>query len=323
MKKNFLSYLLCLSSLISFGQVFQQGNADWISVYQSYSCPSAFSYHLWNETLTGDTTIGPYTYQKLTYQPLCIKQFDGKLCQASLEHSNIPPIDIGGIRQDGKKVYFYKFNVPNSIFTDYDFIVARLEENAETLLYDFNWSTGDTVNVLIENGEVYRTYQVTTVDTIDGNKHITLKTLFAFGHDITVIEGLGESRGIFGMYYFLNPTHDDLLYSCIRQDGEVIEHHLECEICATVSTHDQQLFAPLQLFPNPASDEVWIDVGDVSESFSLHVYNSSGQLVHKDLKYNTENSIPMYSLGLNGWVFIILTDQKGLPRIGKIFVEGN
>lgn len=321
MTKILLLILLFLNNCICFGQAFPQGNAEWISVYQAYSCPSAFSYHLWNERLTGDTTIGAFTYQKLTYQPLCVKQFQGKLCQPFLEHATIPPMEIGGIRQDGEKVYFYKFNVPDSVFTDYDFIVARLEDNAETLLYDFNWSTGDTVNVFIENGEVYRTYQVTTVDTVDGKKHITLKTLFAFGHDITLIEGHGESRGIFGMYYFFNPTHDDLLFSCFSQDGEALENHLECGICGTVSTEDQNLIAPLQLFPNPTSDELWIDVGDVEETFLLHIFNSSGQLIHKDLSYNNANSIPLYQLGLHGWIYITLTDNRGLSRTGKVFVD--
>ncbi len=303
------------------GQVFPQGNAEWISVYHSYPCPSAYKTHVWDEKLTGDTTIGAYTYQKLTYQPLCLKQFQGKLCQPTLEHSTHPPIDIGGIREEGEKVYFYKFDVPDSIFTDYDFIVAHLHANTEILLYDFNWSANDTVRVYIENGQVYRTYQVTTVDTIDGKKHITLKTLFDFGHDITVIEGHGESRGIFGMYYFFNPTHDDLEHSCFFLDGETQEDHPECYICGTVSTHDQQLL-PLQIFPNPASTELWIDVGDISQPFILQVFNSSGQLIYRDPKYYNDSSIPINTLRLQGWLFISLTDQQGLSRIGKVFVEG-
>ena len=322
MEKNVFSVLLCLNSWICFGQVFPQGDADWLSVYQAYSCTSSFTYHLWDEKLSGDTMIGAFTYHKLTYQPLCIKQLQGKLCQPFLEHSNIPPMDIGGIREDGEKVYFYKFDVPDSIFTDYDFIVANLKANDETLLYDFSWSTGDTVNVFIENKEVYRTYEVTTVDTIDGKKHITLKTLFAFGHDITVIEGHGESRGIFGMYYFLNLSHDDLLYSCFFQDGEVLAYYPQCESCGTVSTQEPQLVPPLQLFPNPTSDELWIDAGDLSDSFVLQIFNSAGQLIYKDPTYYSDHSIPVHKLGIQGWVFITLTDQKGLSRTGKAFVEG-
>jgi hypothetical protein len=322
MGKSLFSVLLCLNSWVSFGQVFPQGNAEWISVYQSYSCPSAFSYHLWDEKLTGDTTIGSLTYQTLTYQPLCIKQFKGKLCQPYLEHSTVPPIDIGGIREDGQKVFFYKFDVSDSIFTDYDFIVSSLEANNETLLYDFNWSTGDTVSVYVENGVAYRTYQVTTVDTIDGKKHITLKTLFAFGHDITVIEGYGESRGIFGMYYFFNPTHDDLLYSCFYQDNELLENHPQCETCGIVSTKDQPSVSDINLFPNPASDELFIDVGDISQPFILQVFSSSGQLIYKDPAYFGDYSIPIFKLGLHGWIFIALTDPKGFSRTGKAFVSG-
>lgn len=311
---------LCSYSFLCFGQVFPQGEAEWVSVYQTYPCTSSLGYHLWDEKLTGDTLIDGLTYQKLSYEPLCIVEYQSKSCQHYEHYENASPINIGAIRQEDEKVYFYKFDVPDEIFTDYEYAVSLLDANQEVLLYDFAWATGDTVRVLSGFG-VYRTYKVISDEIINGKKNITLETIFAIGANIKVIEGIGETRGIFGMYYFFTPNHDNLLESCLFQDGQILESHAQCNACGTVSTHDLITEPQLEIYPNPTSDELCLKAEDLDKQCVLKVFNSTGQQLFEDDKFHMDTPFSIQHLGLKGWLFLTLFDKNRHLHVGKVFVN--
>ncbi len=320
MKQTFLSILFCLFCCLSFSQVFPQGNAEWITMYQVHPCMTSIGYHIWKEKLEGDTVIGNYTYQILTFQPLCIIHFQSKTCPAYESHSQLLPKAIGGIRQEGEKVFFYKFSVSDGLFTNYETIMSRLDDNREILLYDFSWSIGDTVRVY--TGQiVHLTYRVTNVEFVDGKNNITLQKILPSGATIKVIEGIGETRGIFGMFYYFNFNHDNLYESCFFQDGEPLEYHSHCALCGPVSVHEPVVQQTLDLFPNPTSDEIYIDTKDAGKPLVLRVYNSTGQLLFMDDKFQDTSPVSFRKLELKGWLFITLTTDNGLIQTGKVLVH--
>ncbi|MEM7102773.1 MAG: T9SS type A sorting domain-containing protein [Bacteroidota bacterium] len=249
---------------------FELDNVEWVmeQVFPHFGPTDDVQY--WTMyTTEEDTVINNSTYRLLYINKHCqdfYDQFHNSVFNDQFVYDNFA---VGGLREDSKRLYFYKFEEqPNEPFR-FDSGYQRLEEHEEYLLYDFNFAIGDTIHFstldLFEviNGDTtfYETPHFTIINSATGQTNgantysVSPNISFAFPFaEGSWIEGIGSSYGLFGSYY----SYFSRLI-CYKIDKTVMLGN-NCEPCTglPVSTIDPALTSDVLLFPNPATDKVFI-----------------------------------------------------------------
>lgn len=87
------------------------------------------------------------------------------------------------------------------------------------------------------------------------------------------------------------------------------------------SNTDEAQNEPLQMFPNPFSQRLYIDAGKVEKPYRLRLFNTLGQAVFTADNLWQETAI-LHREGLPGGLYaVILVDAKGRRYVGKVAVE--
>lgn len=240
---------LALTNYI-YSQSFVQENKTW-NVVECINLGGC-----WTQTfkLQGDTAIGQYDYKKLH------NTYDTTL--------NIwwP---YGAMREVDNQIFFYLF-----------------ENETEVLLYDFNLNPGDTF-ITFHNSIEYQNcpieievYSIDSVYLENGE----LKQRFNFSDGEVWISGIGSMNGlvyvgvdqcIFDMYYGLSCCHenDELIYQSSGFDNCFIN---------TVGLNENSTIKKYSVHPNPFSQSTVLKFDyENSQTYSLQIVNTNGQLVYK------------------------------------------
>ncbi len=182
---------------------FPDSNAVWTNDRIDVTCgdPLYICYFA-QFTLTGDTIIGTYSYNKV---------YSGG------SNSNNY---FGAIRNDipEKKVYFIK------AYTDTD-----------TLLYDFNIDVGDTVPASYVNLYEYPApWTVISIDSISANGQYRRRyNISNTGWETSLIEGIGSIGGLFEQYFY--PEGSSMLLCFFQNDSIVYpEGNINIAMCHLV-----------------------------------------------------------------------------------------
>ena len=161
---------------------------------------------------------------------------------------------------------------------------ARLNNQTERLLYDFNANVGDTLRIgYIGEELIVDSISIEQIGGIDRKMY-----WFGLEYDFigepyaieTWIEGIGSS---FGLLY--SGTEDVVGgYSvglCFHQNGDLIWQNPQYGYCTYDDVEDNK-DSEISIYPNPVRDMVVIEGIEV---FEVHVFNSLGQLI-KETKDN-------------------------------------
>lgn len=311
-----LGFIPCIHSQ---GFPFPQENAVWLSKHVSNYCIGGSNItFVWEHSLGGDTLIQDNMYKKLIFHPLCIYANSGSNCEGFFEETSGEPIVIGGLREEDMKVFFYKFDLHDSIFDSHDKRIADIPSLTDILLYDFDWQVSDTVYMPLENGESL-SFVVRLVTEEEGRKRIGLQNLIGINWGVNVIEGIGSQYGLFGLYY--NPTASSYLpsYVCFTHNGEMLHGEPPCNTCILVGIKDFQI-PPLKLFPNPTHDMIYFESDPSAGPFLLRIYNQAGELLYYNSSFPGNTYLYTNSFNAYGWIQILQTDLKGQTWIGRVFV---
>jgi len=226
----------------------------------------------------------------------------------------------GYIYYDNKKLY------TDSFFT-----------GTGTLLYDFNLTQGDTFDLLVTNlvggCNGHNGYYKIPVDTVDsmyyGNqwrKRIIFKQLagFDFGpNPIAWVEGIGDvdhgigikdpynfgngAPGPFSIYGFIDYCYCDWGYvnlNCFQEPGySTYGNNCQVGLCP---------FSPLNIYPNPCSNMLFIRGGDITE---IKLTNALGA----EVLVTKSRNVDVSSLA-DGIYFVQLKTEEG-TLIRKIIVQ--
>jgi hypothetical protein len=204
--RNLTILFVFISFQISVAQdyvPFPDSNAIWTSYRIDVTCGDPLYICYFDQfTLTGDTIIGTYSYNKI------------------VRGGSISNNYFGGIRNDipEKKVYFLK------AYTDID-----------TLLYDFNINIGDTVPVSYTNSNVYPApWTVISIDSIFANGQYRKRfNISNTGWETSLIEGIGSVGGLFEEYFY--PEGSSTLLCFFQNDSNVYpEGNINMEMCHLV-----------------------------------------------------------------------------------------
>lgn len=265
-------------SQISVYKPFPHGNALWSMSSQSISGLNYYNYRT-----AGDTTIGVYTYKKVTY---------------SFSPNN--PFNFGpqsfkfAYRNDSinKKVYY--LDVTGGI-------------NKDTLWYDFNLNIGDTVKSTYSykkqpyNGPSSGTVFNRVVQSIDSilicGKYYKRFNFNCIDYASSLTEGVGF------MDDFIHTYRDN---ECPFEPPYV--YSTGFSTCNTVGIYEVNIAKTnLHIYPNPVTSDFKINSSLTLSNYTI--INNLGEIVQQE-KYTNQESI-LFSEYLSGLYLISLQDEQG------------
>jgi hypothetical protein len=216
--------------------------AHWIIRYDVMETPWHFD-ALWEYHAQGDTMIEDQSYLKVYRREL------------EINDDFMPPFNpatayelVGLLREDAedRKVYAIMLS------EDMPYTYNTCSFGEESLLFDFSLSVGDTASfcVLPDIGWPIEITQITETNYYGVDTRIFQTTISEY------FEGIGSVYGLFEEMFAPLKSQNDryvvstfLAYYCRETPCDYI-----------VSSPEQPALADLSIYPNPAGDQVWIQL---------------------------------------------------------------
>lgn len=273
-----------ISSLFSQNYIpFPTSNASWID---SENCQEN------HYQISGDTVINGNTFHKLnmTYKYYQMDQW-GDCDYYSYRIQSYPYQYIGSFRNDSaaKKVYFLPKDSTN-----------------EKLLYDFNYSLGDTLRPTYSRSYNFNhpnPLVVTKVDSILilGIYHRTIgfiscpTSYFGSSDTLQLIEGIGSNSGLFSSYNICNYYVRASRLYCHRQNGQIVfsDTYGNCNLISSIENAVIDK-STISVSPNPAHN--FVKVKSDGNIKGISIYDIAG----KQLSF-IENPGQSSSLDVSGF----------------------
>ena len=277
---------------------FPTDSAIWANRYQMYYFDNSTStLHITVETYTKyclygtDTTINAANYNEI----YTCTAFD------SSYH--------GAIRENSGQVFF----VP-------------ADSTTEFLLYDFTLNVGDSVEVILlssyQDEYIIRQLEVQLIDS--GLVNGSLRKRISFG-GYSWIEGIGCTSGLF-MEPYSNVSNYFLDLMCFSIDDTTVYTKDQGPLAQGIqgacdlflSLPDQPMSeSKVQVFPNPTSGCINIEIEDQTSVLSIRIYNHLGEIISTfDNKKNNLSFIDIE--GSAGIYFMEIQAQNGSKTTRKI-----
>ncbi len=236
---------------------FPESNVVWIesSWYKVSNNPPCVVYDYYNLFISGDTTIGLYTYNKIY--------------QNDREYSNCPSGGLfyyygrywGAFRQDSlnRKVYMYKFG-------------------QDTLAYDFNLSVGDTLAVTCLNYDP--DFTVTSIDSVLIGAEYRKRFWLNSSYPAALVEGVGNTFGAFASFF--EPFESGSFLTCLFLDSMVAWTDSSGGACALTSVGEISTATTTRLdIPNPFTSNSKISATRSLLNSELKIFNILGELIYE------------------------------------------
>lgn len=247
----------------------------------------------YNLYISGDTTIGIYSYHKL-YRNGYISSF---MCpQPGYYYYGVY---AGAFRQDNanKKIYLF-------------------ENGTDTLAYDFNLNVGDTLNwTCLSIG--YNNYIQSIDSVLIGSQYH--KRFWLNNNYAALIEGVGSTLGAFARIAPAFESGEDLW--CIRINNQTAWSSSQVNKCSLTSIAENSIAEnQILISNNPFSTETTLSSISNLKYSTLTVYNSSGQQA-KQMQNISGQTITLYRDNLpSGLYFIRLTRDNKVIMTGKLVI---
>lgn len=234
---------------------FPESNVIWIgtSWHTVFSNPPCTVYDDYNLYISGDTTIGAFTYKKLYLNDNLHSQ-----CQ--------PPGSFfyygnywGAFRQDSsnRRVYLFKFGM-------------------DTLAYDFNLNVGDTLPVTSLGGKPDNV--ITSIDSVLVANEYRKRFWLSNSNYSALIEGVGSTYG--GFAPIAEPFESGNYLSCLRIDSLIAWTSQQFGNCGLTSVAEEDIVnEDAIIFPNPISAFSKIYSTIKLENATLNIFSTTGQLM--------------------------------------------
>ncbi len=281
MKKMIVIFGIILSSTMQDATAqgyhpFPDSNAIWNNFYYGYSTDFRERFGI-----KGDTLINEILYNKI-YSIID----DTVLSQEHMTY-------YAALRENESKQIFIKIQ-------DWD---------EEILIYDFSLNIGDSMpHSEYPEGDLHWGCRVTDIDTIEMHDNQFRKRFKIEGGGLDYwIEGIGSVRGLF------HPIRDYIIGSycelvCFKyMDTVVYLENPECNRCfcrlLTPVEEEVCLEGDLNIYPNPASTSIKIELEKEEGAATISLINANGQTVLSikalsfPVEVNTQSLLPgMYQL---------------------------
>lgn len=273
-----LLLFLCFSSAFAQDYTpFPTENAEWHSRSLNPFLGGGSDTRYWKTYLTGDTVIDGQTYRIVRLEKFCRKKVE----QHTQEITYFPPnavndLPVGAVREEDRRIYFYKFDYDANLHEfNYESTIQSWQSGTEYLLYDFNFSVGDTVWL---EEDIYLTVEE-EMTPLSGRRRYRLSHSLRPFLNTYWIEGAGSEYGLFGAYY------DPFFQAgglCIWIGGDYLfGAEGECYECSGLTSATEATPPPtVRIFPNPAADVLSLET-EQGRFVAYRLFDSRGQLLRQ------------------------------------------
>jgi hypothetical protein len=296
------------SSQVSVYHPFPDSNAVW-NVHVQACCATACTMappvsnpslrdDYFNYFFDGDTTINSIPYRKIyktgSQHFHCV--WDGNPLNPDNWYSYSHEY-AGALREDStqKKVY-----------------CVLLNDNSESLLYDFSANVGDTLNT-INCGLV-----IQSIDSFMANGSYRKKFNLTGQPSYSIIEGIGSTAGLFEE---LCPFETYGWLQCFTENNILLYHDtlLSCDIPTGINA------VPLptnpSLFPNPFSDHVTLFPNENLQGCTIRIIDLMGNLIRIIKPIDSSPFIIERNNLASGLYFLHIDFPNKKPRVLKLIIE--
>jgi len=237
---------------------------------------TSWSYYYKYTIEKSDTIINQKKYFKLREKGIQYNKTDNEPMPGYSYDTTYTNNIKGFLRNDSNKFYF----IDNGNTTEY-------------LLWDFNLKVGDSVK------SAYGTLSspVISMDSVLFNG-IYLKRFFSNMYNQYLIEGIGCSSGLFGVFGGSFVETGTALF-CFKNKFDIfVVDTLSCSSSLTVGLNSNILINELHLniFPNPSNGVFTITFQNMpNKNSEIEIFNSLGQRINKDVLNTQTKTIDISS----------------------------
>ncbi|MEZ4912121.1 MAG: T9SS type A sorting domain-containing protein [Saprospiraceae bacterium] len=192
------------------------------------------------------------------------------------------------------------------------------------LVYDFSLMAGDTVRIEDPYFATTSTYVVTKVDSntlLQGDKRkvLQLHCLDAPDFDMQWIEGIGSVFGPFLGSYPCGLQDLNIWVNCVYINVEIAFQNAERPSCWETSSSLDYNAATIDIYPNPASDVLYIDISsgqNTNNALKAHIQSIDGKTIKEVKLLNANNTVDISSL-ISGVYTIKVSNQDDVAFVSK------
>jgi hypothetical protein len=210
---------------------------------------------------------------------------------------------VGAIREEDKKIYFYKYDLPDAPGDN----LWMEENNQEYLLYDFNLSLGDSIKF----SPCLDLYSIVTeTDSIllnDGLYHRKLSLFDRDGGNHSWVEGVGDLTGLLGSYVCVFEGSYWELYNTKIND-EFVYFKYNCAY-GEVSVNDPAL-PQFEIYPNPSDDYIQIRSSSYFNNSILLIYDLYGNKLISRIMLQSNEFVDVSNLLSGSYLLFIVEGDK-------------
>ena len=229
---------------------------------------------------SGDTLIGDVRYTKI---------------MGTVNNGNLNLFTV--LREEGGKVW-----------------ERHLNTSAETLLYDFTASVGDTLCF----GEPGASFVLDSISMVQIGGFDRRKFWFGLEYDglgnprakETWVEGIGSDYGLlWSGYYGVYDGWHCLL--CFHQNGELVWQNPEYNTCTyPYDAVEESEDSEISVYPNPGSNI--LSIRTALQNASIEIYDLSGKLIHKQEITDNVTSINAEGWAAGAYVWKVYASNSGV-----------
>jgi len=287
MKKIILYFITFLSLLTvqSQGNYQIDSTSKWIQA-EIWAGPS--DWEEWNYSLTfnGDTLINDTIYTKMFLNGQVYWDYYGFGDGIDTVNNKY----FGAVIEDSGRIFMV---LPNSNFS--------------IPLYDFNYTTNDTINTVVGNG-----LTIIDIDTLENGR----KKYITNGSDqLFIVEGIGSNHGFYhNITTFPEWWLIDTTLGCYYQNDSLVflYNSSVCYFPLPVGIVDNELTSSPYLYPNPARSSLTIHYNEPITSMRVIDLNGHTQ----NVKFESPDLVNISSLR-NGMYLMIINNKQTLKFIKK------
>lgn len=305
--KKYLVILTILLLTFKFGKSqtnvyhpFPDSNAVWIGYSWhneggSGPCIVTDDYNLY---ISGDTTIGIYSYHKL-----CQNGFVSAFpCPGAGSYYN-GQCGWKLFRQDitNKKIYLF---VNGTDYLAYDFNLSIGDSLSSTCLSACNDNHIQSIDSVLVGSQYRKRFWISGCGTLN----------YA-----SLIEGIGSTLGAFAMIATPFESGDDLW--CLRLNNQIVWTSSPGSNCGLTSINEHTANSnKILISPNPFSSETTLNSIHTLKNATIYIYNSLGQQV-KEMENTSGQTITLHRDNLpSGLYFIRLTQGNQTITTDKLLI---
>lgn len=275
--KKMLTFLILLTSTLSFGQSFLSNTKKWNDLYAFHATCNCSMHETHSYFTNGDSIINELSYKIL---------YDSTFRGTSYADEIIELTKKGFIRENnsGDEIYYIENGT-----------------TVENKIYDFGCNTGSSLTIGLD------TYTVHSTDSIYiiGDKRKVLYLSANKENGLYWISGIGSNKGLF---YF---QYQQGLLLCVNDNNKLLYKNDQNYDCVYYdydfdSSINETKTSTIDLYPNPTYDKFVIKSTEIIKNIT--VFNSIGKLIISESPNITDFTMDLSNY-VNGLYFVQINNE--------------